>query len=106
MQSSDEGWSYRSATTRNGRSLAHPVLIADDWRRSDPRDKEEYSRSREPSVSQSEHTCPGDPTESGLTNWGHVGNVIRSGIVREASKLAANVLAKEIKRQVIAKQRG
>jgi hypothetical protein len=24
----------------DGRSLAHPVLIADDWRRSDPRDKD------------------------------------------------------------------
>ena len=30
-------------TTRadpDGRSLAHPVLIVDDWRRSDPRDKD------------------------------------------------------------------
>ena len=24
----------------DGRSLAHPVLIADEWRRSDPRDKD------------------------------------------------------------------
>ena len=24
----------------DGRSLAHPVLIADDWRQSDPRDKD------------------------------------------------------------------
>jgi hypothetical protein len=27
-------------TDPDGRSLAHPVLIADDWRQSEPRDKD------------------------------------------------------------------
>jgi hypothetical protein len=34
--------SFQGATRTDpdGRSLAHPVLISDDWRQSDPRDKD------------------------------------------------------------------
>jgi hypothetical protein len=56
----DTTWRGTPRTDPDGRLLAHPVLIADDWRQSEPRGKDGARAVEEPSVCQGENTRPGD----------------------------------------------